>query len=143
MNNQIAGFICLLIGAASGVFFVWTLLRVRQLSKWIVTQGTVIESKLLPLNDSFEPYVKYEYAVRGKNFTHDTHKAFGYVYEYENQAMKRLKPYPVGKKVKVYFDKENPQDSVLEKRDAIWLYFFWAFFCLFFIVCGIGFLLSQ
>jgi Protein of unknown function (DUF3592) len=143
MNNQIAGFLCLLIGVAAGAFFVWTLMRFKKISKWIITQGTVLESKLRPVSDSFEPYVKYEYVVRGKNYTHDTHKNFNYIYEYEEQAVKKLKPYQVGKKVKVYFDRENPQDSVLEKRDAIWLYFFWAFMSLFFIFCGIGFLLNP
>jgi Protein of unknown function (DUF3592) len=144
MSNQIAGFICLLIGAAAGVFFVYTLMRAKQLSKWIVTQGTVLESKLRPVGyDSFEPFVVFEYKVRGTHYRHDTNKKFNYIYEYEDQAIKKLKPYQIGKSVKVYFDPQNPQDSVLEKRDAIWLYFFWAIFSFFFIFCGITFLLNQ
>jgi Protein of unknown function (DUF3592) len=143
MSNQIAGFLCLLIGTAAGAFFVYTLMRAKQLSKWIVTQGTVLESKLRPVGDSFEPFVAFEYKVRGMHYRHDTNKKFNYIYEYEDQAMKKLKPYQIGKSVKVYFDPQNPQDSVLEKRDAIWLYFFWAIFSLFFIFCGISFLLNQ
>jgi hypothetical protein len=144
MSNQIAGFICLLVGASAGIFFVYTLMRAKQLSKWIVTQGTVLESKLRPVGyDSFEPFVAFEYQVRGKAYKHDTDKKFNYIYEDERYAMKKLKAFQVGKPVKVYFDPKNPQDSVLEKRDAIWLYFFWAIFSSFFIFCGITFLFYQ
>jgi hypothetical protein len=81
MSNQIAGFICLLVGASAGIFFVYTLMRAKQLSKWFITQGTVIESKLRPFGyDSFEPFVAFEYQVRGKTYRHDTDKNFNYIY---------------------------------------------------------------
>jgi Protein of unknown function (DUF3592) len=143
MDNQFAGFVCLLVGAASGAYFFWSLSKSKRLSKWIVTEGTVLESKLLPFGDSFEPYVKYQYAVRGENFVHDKFMSFSIVCEYSFLAKKHLKPYPVGKTVKVYFDRNNPQDAVLEKQEAISQYVLRIVLSLIFIIGGIVLLFQK
>jgi hypothetical protein len=143
MNNQFAGFLCLLVGAVSGAYFFWYLSKSKGISKWIVTEGTILESKLLPDGDCFEPYIRYKYAVRGENFIHDKFMTYRIICEYSFVAKKHLKPYPVGKNVKVYFDRNNPQNSVLKKREGIRQYVLWAIFSLSFIVYGIILLLQK
>lgn len=138
-----ADFLCLLIGAASGAYLARNLAKVKRVSNWIVTEGTVIESKVIPVDDVFEPYVRYTYSVRGEKFTHDKHKNFSVVCEYKFLAKKYLKPYPVGKNVKVYFDRNNPQNSVLEKREGTRQYVLWAIFSLGCIIYGIVLLFQK
>ena len=142
MSNQFAGLMCLLLGAASGAYLFWALSKSKRVTKRIVTEGTVLESKLLPFDDSFEPYVKYQYTVRGKNFTNDKLMSFSIVSESKFVAKSYLKPYPVGKIIKVHFDRDNPQDSVLEIRNKTRQHVLWAIFSMAIIFYGI-FLLFQ
>ena len=143
MKNQIVGLISLTVGAVSAFFLAWALIRHNLIRKWHSQPGTILESRIIPGIDSFEPYVKYQFEVLGQSYSSDTHKTITRVYEQEREAEKRLEPFPVGKTVNVYFDPQNPKDSLIETRSRIWAYVFWAFFSLFFLFTGGGLILQS
>ena len=126
-----------MIGAASGFFFVWSLVKQNAIRKWAFTQGKALESRLnIVSGDSFEPYVKYSYAVKGKNYTNDKISPVNYLTEEENAAKKVLSPYWADAPVNVYFDPNDPSRSVLKPKNSLWIHIFWAFFTAFFIAAG-------
>ena len=64
---------------------------------------------------SFCVRVKYSYNVEGSNYEGNS-VGFGTMSHNEiSDAQKELKSYPIGKTIDVYYDPENPSDSVLNK----------------------------
>ena len=64
---------------------------------------------------SYSVRVKYSYTVEGSNYEGNT-IGFGTMSHNEkSDAQEELKSYPKGKKIDVYYDPENPSDSVLKK----------------------------
>ena len=64
---------------------------------------------------SYSVRVKYSYTVEGSNYEGNT-IGFGTMSHNEkSDAQEELKSYPNGKKIDVYYDPENPSDSVLKK----------------------------
>ena len=64
---------------------------------------------------SYSVRVKYSYIVEGSNFDGNT-VGFGTMSHNERSvAQEELKSYPKGKTIDVYYDPENPSDSVLNK----------------------------
>jgi Protein of unknown function (DUF3592) len=137
MTNQVTSLICFAVGGVSAAFFFWSLLRQNAIRRWSFTQGKVLESRLnITSGDSFEPYVRYSYAVQGKSFTNDKISPVNYLTEDENAAKKAIAPYWIGSAVNVYYDPNDPSRSVLEPRNSFWIHLFWAGFAAFFIAMG-------
>ena len=64
---------------------------------------------------SFSVRVTYAYTVEGSNYEGNT-VGFGTMSHNErSDAQEELKSYPKGKTIEVYYDPENPSDSVLKK----------------------------
>ena len=64
---------------------------------------------------SFSVRVTYAYIVEGSNYEGNT-VGFGTMSHNErSDAQEELKSYPKGKTIEVYYDPENPSDSVLKK----------------------------
>jgi hypothetical protein len=64
---------------------------------------------------SFSVRVTYAYTVEGSNYEGNT-VGFGTISHNErSDAQEELKSYPKGKTIEVYYDPENPSDSVLKK----------------------------
>ena len=64
---------------------------------------------------SFSVRVTYAYTVEGSNYEGNT-VGFGTMSHNErSDAQEELKSYPKGKTIDVYYDPENPSDSVLKK----------------------------
>ena len=64
---------------------------------------------------SYSVTVKYSYTVEGSNYEGNT-VGFGTMSHNErSDAQEELKSYPKGKTIDVYYDPENPSDSVLNK----------------------------
>ncbi len=122
MNNQIFGFIAIGVGIGIGIYFVRALKRQFATQKWIAARGQVLESRIKDNVSSLELYVKYTYVVRGQTYISDRISPSKYVYDKpaSEWSLKRMiAPYQVGKPTKVYFNPENPQESVLKKNDSI------------------------
>lgn len=66
---------------------------------------------------AYFPYVEYDYILNGQVYkshklTFGSHETF----TARATAASRLAPYPVGANVTLYYNPENPGDSVLERR---------------------------
>jgi hypothetical protein len=57
--------------------------------------------------------VRYRYTVNGVSHTGDRLRAFGRQHLMREDVLQELAPFPVGAKVKVYFDPARPERSVL------------------------------
>ncbi len=138
MSNHFPAIFLFLVGSVSGGFLVWSLIRQRAIRKWSFTTGKVIESRLNRVSgDSFEPYVKYSYAVQGKGYTNDKILPVNYLTEDENVANKALAPDRANAPVTVYYHPNDPSRSVLEPKNSLWIHIFWAVFTTFFIALGV------
>jgi hypothetical protein len=141
MNNQIFGFISIAVGICVGIYFLWTLKRQLATGKWIAVSGKVLESRILDHGSSLEPYVKFNYVVRGATYIADKFSPNPHVYSQpasESSLNRMIAPYPVGKTIKVYFDPQNPQNAVLRKNDSILGNIILVVVSLIFIVVGFG-----
>jgi hypothetical protein len=64
--------------------------------------------------DVYEADVKYTYTVDGKGYTGDRITYFSHATDSEALAREDVEKYPVGKKVPVHHDPEDPSTAVLE-----------------------------
>lgn len=144
MSSQLTSLLCFAVGGISGAFFVWSLIKQNAIRKWSFTQGKVLESRLNIISgDSFEPYVKYSYAVQGEGYINDKIMPVNYLTEDENTAKKAIAPYWIGAAVSVYYDPSDPSRSVLEPKNSFWIHLFWAVFTTFFIWIGFACLYQR
>ncbi len=145
MNHQIFGFISIAVGICVGAFFVRAMKRQLATGKWIIAKGQVLESRILDHGSSLEPYVKYNYVVRGETYISDRISPNKYVFDQpasESSLHRMIAPYQVGKTIRVYFDPNNPNAAVLKKRDSIFGDIIIVAVSLMFIAAGFG-LMSQ
>ncbi len=137
MSNLLTSLICFAVGGISGGFLVWSLMKQNAIRRWSFTQGEVFEARLnIVSGDSFEPYVKYNYSVRGKSYTNDKISPVNYLTEDEYAAKRAIAPYRANSAVNVYYDPNDPSRSVLEPKNSFWIHLFWGVFTTFFIVMG-------
>jgi hypothetical protein len=146
MNNQFFGFISIAVGIGVGVYFVWAMKRQIATKNWIASRGQVLESRILDHGSSLEPYVKYNYVVRGQTYISDRMAPNKYVFDQpasKSSLNRMIAPYTVGKMVKVYFDPNNPQDAVMKKSDSILVNIILAVVSLIFIFVGFGLVVGK
>lgn len=145
MNIQNLGFVALIVGVASAIYFAWTLLRQFSVSRWPSAQGKVLESRVDNSASSCAPYVKYQYSVGGRSYQSDQFRPVKYRHNIRNltNVEKMVEPFYVGKTVAVYYDPKNPADAVLQKRDSIFGNVFWVIFAGIFISAGWGMIHSA
>lgn len=102
----------------------WRAWEVKQASvQWPSVEGVMLLSQPRSQHlNSAEPEgaqhdwvseVRYRYSVNGVSHTGDRLRAFGRRHMSREESMQELAPFPVGAKVKVYFDPAKPDSSVL------------------------------
>ncbi len=95
---------------------------------WPSTPGEIVsvtieEQKPISEHDrhpTYRPIVAYSYSIGGKSFG-GQHRKFNddvIVYGSEEKAQAAIAQYPVGQKVKVYYEPDNPRNAVLEPGKA-------------------------
>lgn len=90
--------------------------------KWSIVQATVaataVKARRVPLGDEFEPVVEYEYIVDGHQYRgHYINLMFGTFPSYPHAHAKAIvQQYPAGTDVPVFYDPNNPQLVVLDRR---------------------------
>lgn len=112
-----AGVILIVIGV-TGIFGTVQIIRMSfKVRKWPTVPGKISERKVVENNipspdpgTYYEPYVKYSYAVGGKNYTGNKIYAASYSY-IERDAKRALVRLPAD--VTVYYNPENPQQAYL------------------------------
>ena len=106
----------------------WMINKGMQSENWVKGTATITSSEIEKTESrskdaqgftktsiSYSVRVKYSYAVKGSNYEGNT-VGFGTISHNErSDAQEELKSYPKGKKIDVYYDPENPSDSVLKK----------------------------
>jgi len=113
--------IALLAGFA---FLTWRAWQIKQASpNWPFVEGEILAARARAHNETGDhrgtlkhewfPEVRYRYTVNGVTYTGDRLRAFGQNHLDEQQALQELAPFPVGQKVKVYYDPSKPTSSVL------------------------------
>lgn len=101
----------------------WTLFRASD--EWPDVVGKVTYSVAQYDSDGSSPYIVYEYRVEGHLYKHHTRVQFGS--EYTSEAESLVAKYPAGSDVIIYYNPDNPNDSVLRKTFNVnWLHLgFW------------------
>lgn len=132
--GQLFGFLCVggfvLIFVLIGLFLLLRSKRDKakaaQSLNWPSAVGKVIDSRMIESTSTdsdgdssttYRPHVQYEYEVMGASYTNDKIKVGMVV---STSAVKKVQEtlarFPVGSTVKVYYDPNNPADSVLEQK---------------------------
>ncbi len=85
-----------------------------------VTQSYVRESQSYDsegyLTTSYYPEVRYTYQVMGAAYSGDKISFGGSVGGSRKKAQEAIAQYPAGKTVPVYYDPNNPEDAVIERK---------------------------
>jgi len=111
---------------------IWSVQKGMESEGWETVQGTILKSDIKKnesttrdakgfrrTNTSYIVTVNYFFEIDDNRYEGNT-ISFGNVSHSErSDAQKELKSYPKGKEVKVYFNPEDPDDSVL-KKGVVW-----------------------
>lgn len=121
--EKIVGLVVLLvaIGAVAGAGYLY--LKSRSTRNWPAVSGLITKSGTRSQygpNDSGAPTtiadVWYTYTVDGIAYHNDTISRAQYGTNDPSHAVKEARRYPAGRKVIVYYNPEDPQDSILEHK---------------------------
>ena len=138
-ENAMAALVLISVGACLGLLFIgggiFMILLGRKNQKkadasqnWPSTNGAIIETGTTRNFSSgadgdsdivtYTPKLKYSFRVDDVEFISDK-IAFGYGKSYNSEmaALSALQNYPVGKQVAVYYNPENPNEAVLERKN--------------------------
>ncbi len=116
--------------------------RARFLTTPGVVTGSEIERSSGSDGTTYEAKIEYEFELGGTSYTGDRHSFFSFGTSSSEHASEVVRRYPVGKRVTVYYDPGEPEQSVLEvdTRSFPWfaIIFLTPFHCI-----GIGFLVGA
>ena len=123
MDSDLLILICVFIslGLFLTLHFFYLLVASNETNRWVQTVGKILHSEIECL-DSNEPSityllkVKYQFTINNK--TYHSKKIYWGDYIATNfpyRQKKRLKKYAINNMVDVYYNPENPKESVLEK----------------------------
>ena len=139
-ENALAAIVIISLGACLGLLFVgggvFMIYLGRQSQKkadasqnWPSVNGTIQDVKAAKnyhsgadddINvDTYSPKLRYSYTVEGAGYSSDR-IAFGYgkTFNSESAALASLQKYSRGSVVTVYYNPENPNEAVLERRNV-------------------------
>lgn len=120
--------ILLLVFGGGGIYLIYLSIKNRQQAaqsqSWPSTAGQVVDARVVEgasghddMSENYVLRVEYEYTVAGT--TYRSHQAaFGprQSHRHYHQAQAQAGRYPVGAPVTVFYNPDNPQDAVLERR---------------------------
>ena len=137
LANQIssAGFLFFLglgwIGAATLIFFGWSLYQGHRSQNWPATSGTVLATgttevrQIRSVLPAWRPRVTYTYTVDGTAFQSDRID-FGAMPSLDRVWLESelQRKFPPGKTIPAYYDSTQPQSAVLQPGgdNALWIY---------------------
>jgi hypothetical protein len=96
---------------------IWQVIEQRSSTSYAKTSGVITHSELIKeAEEDTGPYyiadIEYRYRVDEKDYDGDRYR-YGPDTEGDKSAQEIVKEYPVGKKVTVYYDRQDPHDAVL------------------------------
>lgn len=97
--------------------------KTKSTENWSTTTGIVRSSGVRQYNDEgtikYAPEVEYQYSVEGEQYTSSVIRSEIFVYfNDENEARQFLRGYSPEDKVRVYYNPDNPKESVLHAQAA-------------------------
>lgn len=118
-------FFAVLAGASLMALGLWMRSQGLQSQAWQSTDGTVTEHRLDESDlENMRPIIAYEYVVKSKHYVgwRVSYSSYGA----SKKAMQAyIAPYPLGSKVKVFYDPQCPGRAVLDNRPSQdWLFWF-------------------
>jgi hypothetical protein len=81
---------------------------------WIEVPGAITQSEVRRNGELYEPFIRYEYVVQSRTYTGATVRSALVSYNWSGPARRICERYPVGAKISVYVDPEQPGNAVLE-----------------------------
>lgn len=120
--NSGIGIIILLLGTAIFLYGSWGVFSGLSAKRWPKTDGVITHSKVTTTRGSSKSStshanIKYQYKVNKTVYIGNRVRFV--LLEGGNIAYKVIAKYPLGKTVKVYYNKSRPADSVLEPGTSI------------------------
>ena len=102
----------------------WNGLRLALTSKdWMAAPGIVVQSEVIAIpgreETSYFPDVQFEYVVNDHRYTADTVRFGEYTSLSQRRAEAIVSRYPPGSRVTVYYNPENPETAVLERKATL------------------------
>jgi hypothetical protein len=102
--------------------------KTKSTESWSTTTGTVRSSGIRRHNDEgtikYAPEVDYQYSVDGQQYMSSVIRSEIFVhFNDENEARQFLRGYPPESKILVYYNPDNPKESVLQAKAAPVLHF--------------------
>lgn len=109
-----------MIGIALIIFGLHRVYRGAETEEWEETMGEITRSAMeddtvLEIEARYSAIIRYSYIVNGREYS-SSQIAYGLTKKEgsRSQAKKIIRKYPFGKKVKVYYNREEPSKAVLE-----------------------------
>ncbi len=109
------GVVLFLVGGIMGVFMTTNLVEETAKTNWPFVSGIVTSSKVIG-ERAFRPEIKYDYSVGGVKYSGISgldDPGFGGRTKRLDTAEKMITEYPVGEEVPVYFNPDDPAESLL------------------------------
>ena len=112
MLSTIVGALFIFIACSAFLFLEYLRYKARQALSWPDTEGLIIQSKMISdQRGDWDESVVYEYHVEQKKYENRDVSFFTWT---SYSPLKTLKKYKKGSSVRVYYNPNNPADSVLE-----------------------------
>ena len=103
-----------------GLITLFLFYRLIRIYLWKKTEGEIIRSEIkknekIVAYDYYYPIIEYKYNVNGKDFI--SNKIFLTDIASDYKTIKKIvDKYPIGKKVKVFYNPFNPKEAVLKRN---------------------------
>ena len=107
-------FAFVVIGGLACVLAFWLQYMNCKAASWPAADGVIIKSELDDLDGDASVRITYRYTVNGRNFE-SSQFSFTAVANDLPAKKRRVAQYPVGQRVPVYYDPQNPTTAVLER----------------------------
>lgn len=124
---MIIGLAVLLAGAWVTIQGIVQLDRAMAMRRWVPVEGEIYSSRVVEEIDRtiearnqrvFRPDVRYSFVVEGTEYAGSARSAAKTRASWRGFAEGVMSRYPVGRKVLVYYDPQNPRDSIVERGTA-------------------------
>ncbi len=138
------GIVLLVVGAIFLIYGIIELDRASAMRDWPAIQGEVYSARVVEeldtgVDDStwrvYRPEIRYSFILDGTEYAGARRSLGEPAASWRSHAETVVARYPVGQAVTVYYNPENPRDSIIERQTAKG----WAtFFIVIGVVVGIG-----
>lgn len=146
-ENLLILFLCVIPFLIFGIlllgrgWFIWK--KGRERKDWLSTTGEIISSEVVCQksfdNETYYPAIRYLYKINLAEYESSVVRLSAPLsVGMESYAKRTVAKYPVGKKVNVYYNSENPQNAALEIGASLSGLIFYAALGLVFLAASFG-----